>query len=137
MENTKTKLGNLGDVNPIEYGGGYVFAAPDVDGPWLEYYYGLDSEDWGDRVDDPEDSDNEVEIYRVDVGPDAIAWHSWVDWIQIARFTGVDASFYLQASEPMDVAQAIADAASYHGWENFDSYPLTISLRDLATRWDG
>jgi hypothetical protein len=37
------KLGAVGDVNPIEYGGGFVFGAPGQD-PWIEYTYGLESE---------------------------------------------------------------------------------------------
>lgn len=37
------KLGSIGDVNPIEYGGGYVFEDKGQQ-PWIEYTYGLEDE---------------------------------------------------------------------------------------------
>lgn len=37
---SKRKIGSLGDVNPIEYGGGFVFKSPG-DTPWIEYTDGL------------------------------------------------------------------------------------------------
>ena len=37
------KIGSVGDVNPVDYGGGHTFSEPGAGGPWLEYFHGLDS----------------------------------------------------------------------------------------------
>ena len=70
------KLGRIGDVNPIDYGGGYISSSPESGGPHLEYFEGLDSDERAERLsydDDAEEKiDNlKVQLYRVDLGKDA------------------------------------------------------------------
>lgn len=138
------KLGSIGDVNPIDYGGGYIFSAPDSGGPHLEYFEGLDSDERAERL-SYDDSDEKIDalkiqLYRVDLGKDAkdfLSDYNWVNWEEIARFTGQDVSEYAPAKLRTAQARALAvqDAASHDGWSNFDSYPLQLTVGELKERW--
>lgn len=135
-------IGSIGDVNPIEHGGGYIFKA-DNETPRLEYVYGIEElpRAWEIDLDDPAQTDEiTVEVYRVDLGgngQDFLDWHDWIDWIEIATLTGIPVSEYkASALDDIDArAQALQDAASYHGWHNFDSHPLRLTLTALIARW--
>lgn len=135
------KLGSIGDVNPIDYGGGYIFSTPESGGPHLEYFEGLDSDERASRLFDDDEIDAlKVELYRVDLGKDAedfLSDHDWIDWKDIARTTGQDISEYAPGKLRSAHARARAaeDAASYHGWANFDSYPLQLTVGELKERW--
>ena len=139
------KLGSIGDVNPIDYGGGYIFSSPESGGPHLEYFEGLDSDERATRLSYGDDSDEkigalEVTLYRVDLGKDAkdfLSDYRWVRWDDIARFTGQDVSEYAPAKLRTAQARALAvqDAAGHDGWGNFDSYPLQLTVSELKERW--
>lgn len=135
------RIGSIGDVNPIDYGGGYIFSAPKVGGPWVEYYYGMDSEH-PDVQDDPEEvPDLPAVVYRVDLyknGREFLSWYDWVDWESIADSTGQDVKIYTTPSRLKSAlarALAIQDAAGVIGWHEFDQYPLEITLGELVERW--
>lgn len=140
------KLGIIGDVNPIEYGGGYVLGGvPDVGGPWVEYVHGLDEthpKAWDVDLDDRAQTDTiKVEVYRVDLGTNAREFlrdHDWVNWDDVASTCGQDPETYSEAAE-LDTAQkralAVWDAAGHYGWHEFDQYPLQLTLTELIERW--
>lgn len=122
------KIGRIGDEDPILYGGGVIFSAPGQS-PWLEFFEGLE-----DQVDDIEEIDprEEVaEVYRVDLeesAADFLSWYDWVDWKKL----GVTPS---DLQTPQGRAMAIWTAALHYGWEEFDQYPLTLTIRELKRRW--
>ena len=136
-------VAQIGDVNPIEYGGGYVFKA-DNETPRLEYVHGLDEthpKAWDLDLDDLAQTDRATcTLYRVDLGgngQDFLDWHDWIDWKEISDFTSQELADY-SASALDDIgarAQAVQDAAAYHGWINFDQYPLQLTLTELIARW--
>jgi hypothetical protein len=135
------KIGSVGDVNPIEYGGGFIFSAPETGGPWIEYYYGMESEH-PDVQDDPDDvPDLSAVVYRVDLhknGREFLNWYDWIDWDDVAGSTGLDVAEYTTPSRLKKAqarALAIQDAAGYYGWHEFDSYPLQLTLGELMERW--
>jgi hypothetical protein len=134
------KIGSIGDVNPIEYGGGYIFSAPDIDGPWVEYYYGMESE-LPNVEEDPEDVPHLLAtVYRVDLHSNArefLNWYDWIDWEDVADSTGQDVDVYRPSrlKSVRDRAFAIWDAASHYGWHEFDQYPLQLTLGELMRRW--
>jgi hypothetical protein len=131
------KLGSVGDVNPIDYGGGHLFSVPGGGGPHLEYFEGLDSDERAERLSYDDDADEKIDklkvlLYRVDLGEDAkdfLSDHDWVDWADVARSTGGDASDYepgkLRTAQAR--ARALQDAAGYHGWHEFDRSTTTHS----------
>jgi hypothetical protein len=142
------KLGTIGDVNPIDYGGGYIFAVPGS-GPSVEYVHGLDSDERASKIDrkydDPDERDAamnalEIQIYRVNLGKTAAEFlsdHDWIDWEAVATTNGQDVSTY-DAKNLKTAAQranALQDATAQYGWHEFDSYPLQLTLGELKKRW--
>lgn len=130
-------LGTIGDVNPIEYGGGIVFA-PKEEGysPTLEVTYGLD-DDSVNVIEDDEGS-TKLKLYRVDIADDASTDLSWVDWEGVARSIGSTESQLLKEARSKDLmarVYAYESAAGYYGWQTFDSRPLDITARELDGRW--
>lgn len=137
------KLGTLGDVNPIEHGGGYILSAPNS-GIWAEYFHGLDCDGkaWQIDLDNPEHLKREVTVYRVDLERTGKAFRSsydWVDWEAVAETCGQVVAEY--AAPKLKTAQlrarALEDAAGYFGWHEFDHYPLALTLGELIERWKG
>lgn len=140
------KLGSVGDVNPIDYGGGYVFAVPGGGTPHLEYFEGLDSDERAERLSYADDSDEKIDalkvkLYQVDLGKDAkdfLSDHDWVDWEKVASSTGQDAANYTNPTK-LRSAQAralvIQDAAGYYGWHEFDQYPVELTVGELKKLW--
>jgi hypothetical protein len=134
------KIGSIGDVNPIEYGGGPILTASGSGGPWVEYFDGLESV--APDADEDEDLDLEVMIYRVDLHEDAkrfLSWYNWVEWEKVASSTGQDAEDYTNLTNLRTAqgrALAIQDAAGYYGWHEFDQDPLQLTLGKLKQRWD-
>lgn len=133
------KIGSIGDVNPIEYGGGPVLTAPGSGGPWVEYFDGLETV--APDADEDEDLDLEVVIYRVDLHEDArrfLSWYDWVEWEKVASSTGQDVEDYTTPSNLRTAqarALAVQDAAGYYGWHEFDQDPLQLTLGKLKQRW--
>lgn len=128
------KLGEIGDVNPIEYGGGFVFGGdPGSGGPWVEYVYGLD------EVGTPES----MLVYRADLhsdGKEFLSWYDWVDWDKIADslgdYSGIDHYTASKLRTAQARAMATQDVAGYYGWSELDQYPLELSAAELAARWE-
>lgn len=137
-------LGSVGDVNPIEYGGGYILRNDADDRPCLEYFDGLESvvtKAWDVDIDDTAQTDKiKIRLYNADLETSGERFMSdldWVDWSGIASYTGTPIEHYT-ASVLDDLrtrAQAACDVASFHGWENLDSYPLELTLTELIARW--
>lgn len=127
----------VGDVNPLEHGGGRIIfghAAPIIVPPRevaLEYTEGLH--------DDQEDVETaEFVVYRTDIEPDVFADLNWVEPKQIASSIGVSVGELRKAArsiDPVTRAQVYIDVAGYHGWENIDGYPLKLSYEELMDRW--
>lgn len=136
------KLGAIGDVNPIEYGGGIIFLPdyPDAQ-PVLEHFCGLD--EMQDEIGQScahEIPDHPVHVRQVHLfgsGAEFLSHYSWVDWGEVAESCDLDPSTY--SAESLDSlsnrAVAANDAASHWGWDNFDAYPLRLTLAELHTRW--
>ena len=132
------KIGSVGDVNPIEYGGGCIFTQWESGGPWVEYTFGLES----DAPDAESDYPNvKLTVYRVDLdknGHKFLDWYDWVDWEAVASSTGNAVEEYTTLSRLRTTqarAMALQDAAGYYGWHEFDQYPETFTLKELEQRW--
>jgi|SRR5215475_9629933 len=142
------RVANLGDVNPVEYGGYFI----DVDetGVYPPEATYLDAPE-----DEPEDATSEAwTAYRfilepctyVDgvlsdnpFHPDHAAWFA-ESLDAVASCVGRDVAEIradLCGADPCRRADAYRDIASYHGWDNFDSYPVRLTRADaerLANR---
>lgn len=139
------KLGSVGDVNPVDYGGGYIFSVPGGGTPHLEYFEGLDSDERAEDLSYEDDADEKIDalkvkLYRVDLGKDGPSFlsdYDWVDWEAVAGSTGQDASAYAPGKLRTTQARALAvqDAAGHYGWHEFDHYPDQLTVGELKKLW--
>jgi hypothetical protein len=129
------KIGVVGDVNPLDYSGGFVFVDDTgVYPPEVEYY---------DRDNDTDNSP--IRVYRFAaelctyVGgilsdnkyhPDHAVWFArdLPDGLTPADFTSPDT---------MTRAAAWLEVGLYYGLDNLDSYPLVLSYREAEKRVNG
>lgn len=125
-------VSNIGDVNPIEYGGGYVFKTEH--GPVIEYTHGLEG---AQNVDEDDEDATELELYRVPV--DKPLDNSWVNWNSVARTIGSTAAeLKRMARQNLTAKAAVYEAvAAHYGWHELDHYPLTLTVGELKERWYG
>jgi hypothetical protein len=150
-------LANLGDNDPIEYGGYFVFddhaellVVPEFDedgeildtnddARWIVYRFDLQRCTFIDGV----LSDNPYH-------PDKSAWFAGTAAERAARpqdttyleniveDTGVELEELIEAfcsDDPVERAEAYLRVADYHGYENFDSYPLTLTRAEVEERY--
>lgn len=120
-------VANLGDVNPVEYGGFFVYRdTTKVYGPEVELLEAGDS-----------DADGWT-IYRACIESDPTKeW--WYDKISdVARFIGQpedEVRADLASGDVVRVAHIYQGLMSYFGGHEFDSYPIVCAKRsDLPRR---
>mgnify|MGYP001586861803 FL=1 len=127
-------IGIIGDVTPIEYGGGYVFKGDD--GIWIEYTNGL-----GDFDGDESALESyRVEVYRVKVADDVFFDLDWMNWDNLAFSMGRKVKELESESlsdNPVTRAMLYWDVASHYGWHELDHYPLILTVKELEDRWAG
>jgi hypothetical protein len=151
------KVRTVGDVNPIEHGGGYVLTDDDSPEGWIEYSEGISDDDdaWDIDLDDPDTLARvKVTLYRVgldrlrretetdDEGNETtrIMPREWFlkDLGSVASYVGSSVRTLVDSlcsDDPCVRASVYQDLASYHGWQNFDSDPLELTLGELVERW--
>lgn len=141
-------IANLGDANPLDYGGYFIYR--DKTGVYEE-----EAEFWHE----PEDENSPITVYRFAlerkkmVGPYLVpfgyddSWHhpvaSYDEWFHkdlagVASFVGATKTELERAfcsADPVDRAIAYRAIGEYHGFENLDSYPITVSAREAEKRY--
>ena len=136
---TWNMIANIGDVDYVTYGGTLVYTdttgvySPEaevivpLDNTWLVYRYILDRCTYVNGV----LSDNKYH-------PEHPAWFA-DDLASICETHGADLDDTIQqlcSNDPVERAFAYQMIGEYHGWENFDGYPMTfISLIDIEARY--
>lgn len=146
MSQPKWKLiANLGDVNPFEYGGYFVFV--DETGeypPEAEVLEILDENDNG--------TPNKYEVHRFilepctfvngvlsdnSFHPDFPAWFAdSLDGICSSMDVKKEELIRLFCSDdPVERAQAWRNVGEYHGYVNLDEYPLTLNRKEVWGRY--
>jgi len=129
MTRKKSKvLVRLGDVNPIDYGGGVVID-PGY-GPQLEYINGLDE--------DPDQTEQEMYVYRADIEEDVLKWHDWVDAADIAENLGITVAELKKRGrgDLVDRALVTQEIGLYHGWGELDDYPDVRTAAEIERDWE-
>ena len=151
-------VANLGDVNYLDHGGYFVFRdtsgvyAPEAE--WLE-------------VPEADDSGRPYRVYRFILEPCTFqggvlsdnpfhptlpAWFATPErerqtrpqdttyLADVARMMGTTRRALVKlfcSADPIDRAHAWRMIGEYHGWENLDQYPLTLSREEAETRYAG
>lgn len=140
-------VGTIGDRNPVEYGGGYVFRdKTGVYDPEVEYVEPLEC--------NPKDgSGTGVTVYRV-----VLESHTFIDGILSDNKYHPDKAVWyadkldgvcgccdcdrdelianLCGDDPVARAWAYETLASYFGWYEFDTYPLTLTADEAEKRYE-
>lgn len=132
----------IGDVNPIEYGGGYLFLCKDRGRSdyHLEYTHGTESEEAAEGLSEYEPAYSRVPLtlYRVDLPDDVWGDHSWAKVEDIAQSMGADPEELRRAGsspDPRERAYALESIAGHWGWHELDNYPLSMTVSELRKRW--
>ncbi len=135
------RAGTVGDISPVDYGGGIVFV--DKTGayaPEVEYY-----EPRGD------DDNALIDVYRFSCDkctyidgvlsdnkyhPDHSVWFNVADLqSQFNDDTNLIQSFC--GDDPMARASAWCEVGYYWGFDNLDNYPIALSRKDANKRAKG
>lgn len=145
MPRTHRVLGSVGDVNPLDYGGGIVFIHAQTGKPEIEWTEGLDGLARQVDADDPRKIKKiALTVYRVPVPDDVVDYYDWADWKSIAnqyegpngtRLTRKAMEIRGQSNDPMQRAHIVIDLAQYEGWHNLDSEPAHIEYGELERAW--
>ena len=134
------KVGAVGDVNPIDYDGGIVLEdSTGVYAPEVEYY---------ERESDADNS--KIRVYRFSADKctfeggilsdnpyhkDHAVWFAdSIASIAAQYDRGVDFISMLCSDDTMKRAWAWVEVAIYHGFEELDSYPLTLTVKEAEKR---
>lgn len=150
--------GTVGDIHPLDYSGGFVYVdTTGVYPPELEW---IEAEPDSEQYSDYDLTNDKWTVYRFPLDrcelaqvngephlvpfgfpartdlPHPIA--SYVEWFDerlndVAITNGasvVDYRHMLTSDSPMGLAMVYMILAQYHGWENFDSDPLTFTNRE-------
>lgn len=147
-------IAQLGDVNPVDYGGYWVF----IDETGVH-------QPEGEYLETPYDEDGEYRAYRFSIDrctltdgilsdnpfhPLCPAWFAKPETERetrpqdttylsnVANYCGstVDEIQAALCGDDIPVrAEAYRMVAEYHGWENMDSYPLTMSRSEAKKRY--
>lgn len=141
-------IGTFGDVDPLGYGGGFVFRdKTGVYAPELEYVQPLDEND------DVES----VKVYRVILEPHTYGALRGIDGIlsdnpyhpeypvwyasdldSVCKTCGCERRELIDSlcgADPMRKAWAYETMASYFGWHEFDCDPLTLTPDEAVKRY--
>jgi hypothetical protein len=126
-------VAQIGDADPIIYGGGVVFLV-EGDHEALDYTYGLESEG------DPE----KLWVYQFSIDPVNIEDHVKTlvgdDYPGFRDSLGLEERSireYLARAREGPLARALMaeDLISYWGGQNLDSYPIQLTPPEIALRW--
>jgi hypothetical protein len=112
-------VGTIGDVNPLDYGGGLVFSDR------VEWY----------EPDDENDENSRVRCYRVDFD---VLSDSWIDFNAVASTVDRKAAELLHSArtstDPQVRANAVWDVALHYGWHELDGYSLHLTRAEAEAR---
>jgi hypothetical protein len=137
----RTIIGHLGDVNPIDHGGGVVVRVYQGGRSHviLEHTYGMDVEHPGSVAYSPaQERSAHLTVYRRDIEDDVIANLSWVNWQAVTTSQGAYPTTLqkdARSKDPMLRALVYEMAASHYGWHELDTDPLVLTNAELSKRW--
>lgn len=129
-------IGHIGDVDPIAYGGGFVYIdRAGVYPPKVTWFEPAPDEDWHET-----ESETPVTVYRFILEPTpSDQW--WFDKLgEVAKCCGQSKGDYLMdlaSDNPMKHALVYWDMIGYFGIHEFDSYPVEMTEREAYNRHRG
>lgn len=125
--------GHLGDVDPIAYGGGFVYTdETGVYGPEMVWFEPGTDEQWHET-----EGETPLQVFRVLLERPESEW--WFEKLEeIASYTGLPTEELIltaKSDNPVRRALIYSDLISYFGAEEFDSYPVTMTEDEAYERY--
>jgi len=127
----RRQLFRIGDVNPKDYDGGVVFRLSGHTGTDKPYVL-VEYVQWDSDKDDATGG-----LYRVHLPDDVAKWCKWANIAELAASDGITEAAW-RALARGTIAQRVScleDVAGHHGWDNLDSYPLTVTRPEIRKRY--
>jgi len=125
MDNVTKFHGIIGDINPIEHGGGVVFERGH--GVEMIYFQG-----WHDG------EGERVSVYEIIIEADVVKDLTWVDWKSVASCVGLkeeELTAYSDAPSPTARAQVYESVGFHSGFSELDPSPLHMSLEEAEKQY--
>jgi len=136
-------VGRIGDCNPVDYGGGYVFV--DTTGVYCPEV------EWVDPV-NPDKDESPVYVYRFtlencfytngvlsdnEFHKDFPVWFADSVAALAEQFQEEEAWLIEKfcSDDPMERAFAWQEVAMYWGWDEMDGYPLSMTYAEAEARY--
>jgi hypothetical protein len=122
-------IGTVGDVNPIEHGGGLIIHDTQYNIYRVEYTHGQEL-----RTDD-----GKLYVYSANLEPDIMEDNLWADADVLLSVCGMEEEELearSQSNDPVERASVLCEIGHCWGWENLDAYPLVLTEDALKARWD-
>lgn len=128
LDGRRILVAELGDVNPLEYGGTLVYKVLDREGIYYEAV----------RIDPL--INRTFEVRRWAIENDVLGDASWVDdhLKELAEFIGVTAGYVKRLAVHPNVAVRASlyeDIAGYFGPDNLDAYPVMLTRDEIVERF--
>ena len=125
---TDTKFhGIIGDMNPIDHGGGVVFQNGEDQSPEVLYFSG-----WHD------DEGPRVTVSTFCVEDNVLEDLNWVDWDSVASCIGMDVAElkgYAVSDNVLARAQVYESVAGHSGFGELDSQPRELTLEQAEKEY--
>lgn len=121
-------IGNLGDENPLEYGGHIVYRVYDPKNGtrWIRGEY------WSEPINDI------FLVYQWDVEKDVLRDLNWVEWNDVARHEGIgleELKRMANSEEILKRARVYEMVGQFYGFDNLDGYREYFSRDEIEKRW--
>lgn len=121
-------IGVIGDVSPVEHGGGVIYEAPN--GTYEMHYFSPYEDDDGEEL---------VSIYIFDIAPNVLSELDWVDWKQIAQYIDMpvdELRGYAESTDPLARASVYESVGQYHSFGELDPYQREESVGATDLKYD-
>lgn len=132
-------LATVGDINPAEYGGGWVLRIL-PNGGRDSSYLAIEVVEW-----DSDEDDATGYLFRANVEHDVAKYHDWIDVNKVVSSLGYmpgdgpttadEWRAMARSRNPLDRARCLEDIAGYYGWTELDNYPERVSRAEVRKRW--
>jgi len=117
--------GIIGDMNPVEHGGGVVFE--NGYGPQVVYFGGWSAE-----------GEARVTVSTFSVEESVLEDLSWVDWAGVASYVGLseeELRGHATSENVLARAKVYESVGQYHGFGELDLEPLELTLEQAEEEY--
>jgi hypothetical protein len=140
MSQPKWKIiGGVGDINPLDFDGGFVYIdETGIYDPEIVYFEPASDEQWEKFSNEGKEDELPVLVYRVIIENDSSKewWYKDLDEIQsYAGWSKESLKQVIKERNPLHMAALYMDLIRYYGAEEFDSYPIKMTVKEAEEKY--